>query len=61
MVCYLILDFAQDFLSTFGTEFVLAYGVEFTKMKLKEIDEETYNANGNRKKELLYRQVGIKV
>lgn len=50
------IDLAKDFLGTFSTEFVQAYGIEFAKAKLAEIDKETFKED-KPKRELTYRKV----
>jgi hypothetical protein len=49
-------DLAKDFLGTFSVEFVEAYGVEYCRSKLAEIDKETFKEE-KAKRELTYREV----
>ncbi|XP_031562470.1 PH domain-containing protein DDB_G0267786-like [Actinia tenebrosa] len=48
-------DLAKDFLGTFSQEFIQAYGIEFAKAKLADIDKESFKEDGP-KRELTYRK-----
>ena len=49
-------EIAKEFIATFNAQYVLAYGVEFTKMKMKQVDKEAYG-EPETDKELMYREV----
>jgi hypothetical protein len=49
-------EIAKEFLGTFTVEYVLAYGVEYVKMKVEQIENEACEEAGI-EKQLMYREV----
>jgi hypothetical protein len=49
-------EIAKEFLGTFTVEYILAYGVEYVKMKVEQIENEACEEAGI-EKQLMYREV----